>query len=167
MHRWKELIPIAQMVLAELAGGVAQGLEHLGDGRILFLQSNGGAGHAHLGQPGAQRILPGNEARPARGAALLRVVVGEGHPFVRHTVNVRRPIAHRPAAVEADVPPANVIAPENQDIRFFAAMRCSFRSVVVSVSATAASPAGRRPAASGWTRRSCAGRSLFYWPNVR
>jgi hypothetical protein len=27
MHRWQELIAVAQLVLAELAGGVAEGLE--------------------------------------------------------------------------------------------------------------------------------------------
>ena len=35
VHRRQELVAVAEMVLAELAGGVAQRLEQLGDGRVL------------------------------------------------------------------------------------------------------------------------------------
>ena len=71
----QELVLVAQVVLAELAGDVAQRFEELGDGRVFGAQALVGAGHAHLGQPGADGILPGYEGRPSRGAALLPVVV--------------------------------------------------------------------------------------------
>ncbi len=41
MHGRQEFIAIAEMVLAELAGGVAERLEQFGDGRIFRLKSDG------------------------------------------------------------------------------------------------------------------------------
>ena len=76
------------MVLAELAGGVAQRLQQFGDGRVFLLQADGGAGHADLGQAGADRVLAGDEAGAARGAALLAIIVGESDPFLRDAVDV-------------------------------------------------------------------------------
>ncbi len=43
------LVEIAEMVLAELRGGVAERLEEFGDGRILRLQTEVRAGHPDLG----------------------------------------------------------------------------------------------------------------------
>ncbi|MNG22969.1 hypothetical protein D3C84_1075200 [compost metagenome] len=51
----QELVLVAQVVLAELAGGITLGLERLGDGDVAFLQADRRARHAHLGQAGAQR----------------------------------------------------------------------------------------------------------------
>ena len=118
MHGRQEFVAVAQVVLAELAGGVAERLEQLGDGRVFLLQSDAGAGHADLGQAGADRVLAADEARAAGGAALLRVVVGEGHAFFRDAVDVRGSVAHHAAAEVADVPDADVVAPEDQDVRF-------------------------------------------------
>ena len=118
VHCRQKLVLVAQMVLAELAGDVAVRLEQFGDGGVLRLKSDIGSGHPHLGQPCAERVLAGNEGGTARGAALLGVVVGEGHAFVGDTVDVGRAVAHLAAAVVADVPPADVVAPEDQDVRF-------------------------------------------------
>ena len=118
VHGRQELILVAQMVLAELAGGVAVRLEQFGDGRVFLLQADVGAGHADLGQAGADRVLAGDEGGAAGGAALLGVVVGEGDAFVADAVDVGRAIAHLAAAVVADVPPADVVAPENENVGF-------------------------------------------------
>src|SRR5208283_2250612 len=101
------------MVLAELAGGVAERLEELGDRRILGAEADVGARHADLGQAGADRVLAGDEGGAPGGAALLAVVVGEGD-----AVDVGRAVAHLAAAVVADVPPADVVAPEDEDVWF-------------------------------------------------
>ena len=82
VHGRQELVLVAEVVLAELAGGVAERLEQLGDGRVLRLQADVGARHADLGQAGADRVLAGDEGGAAGGAALLAVVVGEGHALV-------------------------------------------------------------------------------------
>ena len=73
------------MVLAELAGGVAEALEELGDRGILGAQSERGAGHAYLRQTGADRRLPGDEGGAASGAALLPVEVGEQRTVQRQS----------------------------------------------------------------------------------
>ena len=78
VHGRQVFVAVAEVVLAELAGGVAERLQQFGDGRVFRLQADGGAGHADLGQAGADRVLAGDEGGAAGGAALLRVVVGEG-----------------------------------------------------------------------------------------
>ena len=120
VHGWQELILVAKMVLAELAGGIAERLQHLSDGWIFRLKSEIGAGHADFGQSGAEWILAGNEGGASSRTTLLAVVVGEGDTFVGDAVDVRRSIAHLAAAEVADIPDADVIAPEDQDIWFFA-----------------------------------------------
>ena len=82
------------------------------------LQADVGARHADLGQAGADRVLAGDERGAAGGAALLAVIVGEGDALVGDAVDVGRAVAHLAAAVVADVPPADVVAPENEDVRF-------------------------------------------------
>jgi hypothetical protein len=54
-------IPVAEMVLAELTGGVAEWLEQFGDGRIFRMQSDRGAGHADFGQARANGVLAADE----------------------------------------------------------------------------------------------------------
>ena len=62
----QERVLVAQVVLAELAGGVTQRLEQLGDGRVLRLQADVGARQADLGQAGADGFWPVMKAaRPA------------------------------------------------------------------------------------------------------
>jgi hypothetical protein len=65
---WKMFIQVAEMVLAELTRGVTEGFEHFGERRVLLLQPDGRAGNADGAQTDAQRILPGDEGRPARRA---------------------------------------------------------------------------------------------------
>jgi hypothetical protein len=57
------------VVLAELAGGVAQRLEQFGNRGVLGLQTDVGAGHPHFGEAGAVGILPGDE----RGAPAVQL----------------------------------------------------------------------------------------------
>ena len=71
------LVAVAEVVLAELAGGVAERLEHFGDGRVFLVQADRGGRHPDLAQAGAKDVLAGDERRPPGRAALLRVVVGE------------------------------------------------------------------------------------------
>ena len=105
------------MVLPELAGGIALRLEQLGDGGVFCLQPDW-PGHPYLGQTGAKRVLAGNEGGTSGGATLLTVVVGESGSFIGNPVDVGGAIPHLAAIVVADVPPADVITPENEDVRF-------------------------------------------------
>ena len=120
----QELVLVAQVVLAELAGDVPQWLEQFGDSGVLGAKACVGAGHAHFGEPGADGVLTRDESRPTRGAALLAVVVAEREPFLGHSVDVGGPVAHLAAVVVADVPPADVVSPEDEDVRPLRVRHC-------------------------------------------
>ena len=91
----QELVAVAKVVLAELAGGVALRLEQFGNRRVFLLQPQRSARQADLGQAGAQAGLAGDERRPAGRAALLGVVVREHHAFLGDAVDVGRLEAHQ------------------------------------------------------------------------
>ena len=106
------------MVLAELAGGVAEVLQQAADRRIELAHAHRRAGEADLGQPGADAVLAGEERRAAGGAALLAVVVQEANAFLGDAVDVGRLVAHQAVAVGADVGDADVVAEDDEDVRF-------------------------------------------------
>ena len=59
-------VAVAEVVLAELAGGVAERLERLRDGDVAVLEPDRRAGNADLAQAGAQAVWPVmNVERPA------------------------------------------------------------------------------------------------------
>jgi hypothetical protein len=117
VHRGQELVAVAEVVLAELAGRVAEVLEGRRDGRVLGPEAAVHPGEADLGQAGPVGVLAGDERRPTGGAALLAVVVGETHALVRDPVDVGRPVAHQAVAVAAQVADADVVAPDDEDVR--------------------------------------------------
>ena len=123
VHGRQELVQVAEVVLAELAGGVAVVLEQFGDGRVFLLQADWRRRHADLREPGAERALAGDERRPAGRAALLGVVVGEDHPLAGDPVDIGRAIAHQAHRVGADVRLADVVAEDDEDVRLLAALR--------------------------------------------
>ncbi len=47
------LVPVTEVVLAELPGGIAVVLERIGDGGVLGLETQLGPRHPHLRQTGA------------------------------------------------------------------------------------------------------------------
>ena len=114
--RGQELILVAQVVLAELASGVAQGFEEFGQGRVLLAEAQVGARQPHLGHARAHRHLPGDEGGPSSGAGLLAVIIGETHTFSGNAVDVGGLVAHHGAAVVAEVPVADVIAHDDQNV---------------------------------------------------
>ena len=114
----EHVVAVAEVVLAELAGGVAERLEQIGERRVFLLQPLGRARQADLGEAGANRRLPGDERRAAGGAALLAVPVGEQRAFLGDAVDVGRLVAHHAQVVGADVELADVIAPDDEDVGF-------------------------------------------------
>ena len=117
VHRRQVLVAIAQVVLAELAGGVSEALEDLRDRGILRLEAQRGAGHADLGEAGADRLLAGNEGGATGGAALLAVEIGEHRAVLRDAVDVRRPVSHEAVVVAADIEPADVVRHDEKNVR--------------------------------------------------
>ncbi len=61
-------------------------------------------------------LWPVKECRPARRATILTVSIRETDSSIAYTVNVRRLVAHHPVVVGADVEPANIIAPDDEDV---------------------------------------------------
>ena len=118
VRRRQVLVHVAEVVLAELPGRVAERLEQLRDRHVLGLQADVDARHPDLAQPGPEHALAGDERRPAGRAALLAVGVGEPHALVGDPVDVGRAVAHQPVAVAAQVGDADVIAPDDEDVRF-------------------------------------------------
>ncbi len=111
------------MVFAELAGGIAERLEELGDRRIFRLQTEFSSRQPYLGQAGADRRLAGDECGAARGATLLAVPIREQRAFLGHAVDVGRAVAHKAVIVSADVEPADVVSPDNQGCSASSAFR--------------------------------------------
>ena len=120
VDRRQELVAVAEMVLAELAGRVALRLEQLGERRVLLGQPFLGARQADLEKPGAEAGLAGDEGGAPGGAGLLRVMVGEDRAFLGDAVDVRRAVAHHAAVVGADVPQPDVVAEDDEDVRLAA-----------------------------------------------
>ena len=112
------LVTIAQVVLAELRGRIAVRLQEFGDCRVLSAEPFLRTREAHLREPRAQRVLPRDEGRATGGAALLPVEVGEPDALSGQPVDVGRRVAHHPLVVGADVPVADVIPPQHEDVRF-------------------------------------------------
>src|SRR5271169_6344638 len=105
------------MVFAKLTGGIAERLKHVGDGGVFGLKSYRSAGHSDFGQASTERVLAGNEGCTTSSAALLSVPVSKRHSLVGDTVDVGGVVAHCAEAEAADVPYADVVAPEDQNIR--------------------------------------------------
>ena len=126
MHGRQELVPVAQVILAELPGGVAEWFQQLGDRRHRGWQTDRRAGNTDLGQASAINALAGNEGGASRGATLLTIRIGEEHALLGNAVDVGRPITHQPLGVAAQVGDADIVAPDDEDVRFAIWHRGSF-----------------------------------------
>ena len=116
VHRRQMFVAVAQVVLAELAGGVAERLQQAGDGRVLRPHALGGAGQADLRQAGADRALACDEGGAAGGAGILGIVVGEHRAFAGDAVDVGRAVAHHPHVVGRDIRPADIVPEDHEDV---------------------------------------------------
>ena len=92
-------------------------MRKFGKRRVLVRQALFRRRQADLEQAGADRALAGDEGGAAGGAGLLAVVVGEHRAFFGDAVDIGRAVAHHAAVVGADVPLADVVAHDDQDVR--------------------------------------------------
>jgi hypothetical protein len=118
VHGGKVFVEVALVVLSELSCGVAKTLERGGHGDVGLLPALLGARESDLGHSGAYRDAAADEGGASGGAALLAVVVGEGESFAGDAVNVGGFVAHHAAAVVTDVPGADVVSPDDENVRF-------------------------------------------------
>ena len=75
------------------------------------------AGSPNLEKTGPQWALSGDERGTARGAGLLSIIVGENRTLVGDAIDVERMVAHDAAIIGADVPVADVIGHDDEDVR--------------------------------------------------
>src|SRR5262245_64541902 len=94
MNRRQKLIQIAEVVLAELPGGVAETLHEIANARVFLLQADWGAGDSNLGKSGANWGLPADECGSSGRARILTIPVCESRSFPPNSVNVGRLIGH-------------------------------------------------------------------------
>src|SRR3984885_7063314 len=117
VHRRQKFVFVAKMVLAELAGGVAHSFQSSGNGYRLRGYAGGRAGLANRCHAGADRQFAGDEVGAARRAARLGVIVGEQHALGGELVEVRRPAGHHAPVVGPDIPDADVVTHDDNDVR--------------------------------------------------
>src|SRR5207249_1004454 len=127
MDGGQELIEIAEVVLAELPGGVALRFERGGNRASLSWYPDLGARLADCGHPRADGQFAHDEVRATSRATRLGVIVGEQHPFLGDLVEVRCPASHHPTVVGADIPDADIIAHDEDDVWFVAVCRLRCR----------------------------------------
>src|SRR5262249_61293947 len=103
-------IAVAEVVLAELRGRVAERLHDVADAGVLRAEPQLRARQADLCEPGPDRGLARDE-RGAPGGAALLAVPGEEHPSLfADPVDVRRLVAHVTAGVDDRVGPGDGIS---------------------------------------------------------
>ena len=107
---------VAQMVLAELAGGVAEIEQELGERGSARPQVGRAAGQLRRDHAGAQRIHPGEEGIAPGGAALHGDIVHEDRALVADAVDIGRFPDHQAAVVDARLHPADVVAHDEKDV---------------------------------------------------
>src|SRR5262245_5867688 len=107
---------ISQVVLAELAGVVAEIEQELGDRRRAGPQIGGASRQLRRDHAGAHRIHAGEEGIAPGGAALHGDVVHEDRTLVPDAVDVRRLADHQAAVVDARLHPADVVAHDEEDV---------------------------------------------------
>jgi hypothetical protein len=71
------LVAIAEVVLAELAGGITVCLKNVCDAGIMRPETKFCTRQTDLGEAGANRRLSGDESSAASGAALLAIPVSK------------------------------------------------------------------------------------------
>src|SRR2546423_11404041 len=112
----QNLVLVAKVVLAELAGGVALRFERSRDGASLCGQSDRRAGLADRRHARSNWKFASDEACPTRRATRLRLALGEQHASLSRLLAIWCPARHHAAMAGAAVPPPDIIAHDNADV---------------------------------------------------
>lgn len=86
-------------------------------GRVFFRQP-------YFQQTGAERALAGDKGGSTSGATIFTVGIGEQDAIVGNRVDFGRPLAHHSVVISADIEPANIVAPNNQNV--WLVLRCRY-----------------------------------------
>ena len=116
MRGWQGIGVIAQMVLAELAGIVAEIDQELSERRGAGPQIGRAARQLRRDHAGPQRIHASEEGIAPGGAALLGVVVDEFRALIADAVNVGRLADPQTAVVDTRLHQADVVPHDKEDV---------------------------------------------------
>jgi hypothetical protein len=105
------------MVFPELTSRIALILETGRDSYNVLMHPDRRARHTDFGKTSAIHTLPGDEGRASRSAGLFTVRIGEHHAFLGDAVDIGRSIAHEPVRIATQVRDADVVAPNDEDVR--------------------------------------------------
>ncbi len=119
MHGRQVFIEIAEVVFAKLAGGLIEILKRACHRASRSGHPDFGSRLADGGQAGADGQLAGDEGCAPRRATRFSIVVSEKHAFFGEHVEVGRPASHHATVVSTDVPDADVVTHDDDDVRLF------------------------------------------------
>ena len=111
-------VAVTDMVLTKLPGRVAETFHDSPNGRVELAHAHRCTRESYLGEAGAYDVLAGKERRAPGGAGLLTVILQEANPFLANSIDVRRLIPEQAITVSADVGDADVVTPDDKDVRF-------------------------------------------------
>src|SRR5690348_6904331 len=118
VNRGEKFIAITKVVLSKLSGDITDRLEKLGQRRIFLLNSALGTGYANGCHARTDRHLPRDEGRSTRGATWLSVVIRKDGASPGNAVDIRG-TAHHAVGIGADIPHANVITKDHENVGLF------------------------------------------------
>ena len=118
VRRRQRIGMVAEVVLAELAGGVAEVVEEFRDRRCAGTQIGGTARQLRRDHAGAHGRHAGEERVAPGRTALLGVVGHEHRTFLADAIDVGRGVEAQAILVDAHLHPADVVAHDEQDVRF-------------------------------------------------
>src|SRR5471030_671260 len=104
------------MVLADLRRRVALRFDEFSNRRIGVLYALFRTRQPDHYKTGPERGLAKNECGAPRRAGLLAVVVGELRSFISDAINVRRTASHHSLMVGAEIPHADVVTHDHDDV---------------------------------------------------
>ena len=112
----KRLDIIAEVVLAEFAGAIAEIEQELRNRRRAGPQPGRAAGQLRRDHARTKRMHAGEEGVATGSAALLGVICHEDRAFVSDAVDVRRLPDHQAAMVNARLHDADVVTHDEEDV---------------------------------------------------
>ncbi len=124
VDRRQILVQVAEVVLAELAGGVALCFERGGERAGFFRDADIGTGLADGGEARTEWNFAGDEVRATCRATGFGVIVGEHHSFGGQLVEVWRFAGHDALVIGADVKPTHVVAHDDDNVGFLSLGVC-------------------------------------------
>ena len=120
----QKFIAVTEVILAELATGITERFQQFSQRRVFRLNAEVSARDAHLGQSSANGVLARDKCGASSGAALLAIIVSKDYPLIGDAIDIGCVVTHHAQTIATDIPVADIIAPNHEDIRLLSGMCC-------------------------------------------